>query len=297
MGQALVALPKYPSYPLNIEPLKRFPDVFQRFEDLRKKFEVDALSEQEHRERMALIEKVLVTQPEWQDGYWLLAADSFFLGSNVMHPSDHPGARRDLVQGREALERCMKLKPDHLLCRFLYASIKAKIASIDGIFSSLKHGRTVKDIWLSVVKSPYDMSFRPNVTMQGAARFALGLFYRLVPDSIWVQWIWGIRGNIDTSIRYHRESLELDPRNPCARLMLAVALLCKVQGEAHTPQFGEAMSLLQETAREPSIDLAQAVCVKDAPLIAREPMKTCGYTQAKYQDEIPEEKLREKRRT
>jgi hypothetical protein len=40
------------------------------------------------------------------------------------------------------------------------------------------------------------------------------------------------------------------------------------------------------------IDVAQAVCVHDVPKIRSEPKKTCGYTQAKYQDDVKEEDLK-----
>jgi hypothetical protein len=48
------------------------------------------------------------------------------------------------------------------------------------------------------------------------------------------------------------------------------------------------MNLLDMPGNIKPIDVAQAVCVHDVPKIRSEPNKTCGYTQAKYQDDVKE---------
>jgi len=133
--------------------------------------------------------------------------------------------------------------------------------------------------------------FPPNVSLQGWVPSGLGLFFRPVPNFFLNDWIFHIRGNIDESIRYHRAAMKFDGDNPCYTLMLAVSLLCKVKGKANTPEYTEAMNLLNAPLPKP-IDVAQAVCVHDVPKIRQEPKKTCGYTQAKYQDDVKEEDLK-----
>lgn len=282
----------YTTYPIDFSGLKKYPEAAATFDKLHEKFQTQPLLASEHQERMKLLSDVLQKEPEWFDGYWLYAADAYFLGSMTQDPELHALARTDLVRGLEVLDTCLKKQSQHVLCRFFAVSLQAKIASIDGIFASLRHGKKIRDTWLEVIRSPYDLRFRPNVTLQGVTRFALGLFYRLVPDLFIMDWIWGIRGNLDTSIRYHREALQFDPKNPCAHLMLAVSLLCKVKGEPRSPEYNEAMSLLSQAESEKPIDVAQEVCILDAPKIRREPKRTCGYTQAKYQDEVKEADLK-----
>jgi hypothetical protein len=224
------------------------------------------------------------------DGYSLMAAEAFFLGSSFTDPKDHPTARRYLDDGEKKINECLKRAPSNILCKFFKASLRAKIASIDGIFASLRYGRSVRDAWLEVVASDIDMQFRPNVSLQGSVHYGLGLFFRLVPNFFLMDWLFHIRGNIDESIKYHRAAVKFDGDNPCYTLMLAVSLLCKVKGKANTSEYSEAMNLLNAPMPKP-IDVAQAVCVHDVPKIRSEPKKTCGYTQAKYQDDVKEEDL------
>jgi hypothetical protein len=280
------------SYQLDVAPLQSEPDLAREFQALQEKFQVEALTNGEHERRLAILEKVAHKQPDWLDGYSLIAAESFFLGSSFTDPKDHPVARRYLVHGENRIQECLKRSPSNILCKFFKASLRAKIASIDGIFASLRYGRSVRDAWLEVVKSGLDMQFRPNVSLQGSVHYGLGLFYRLVPNFFLMDWIFHIRGNIDESIKYHRAAVKFDGDNPCYSLMLAVSLLCKVKGKANTSEYTEAMNLLNAPMPKP-IDVAQAVCVHDVPKIRGEPKKTCGYTQAKYQDEVKEEDLKQ----
>ncbi|HET9240933.1 MAG TPA: hypothetical protein VFO10_26950 [Oligoflexus sp.] len=278
-------------YQLDVTPLQAEPELARDFQALQEKFQVEALTNAEHEKRLAILEKVVRKKPDWLDGYSLMAAEAFFLGSSFTDPKDHPTARRYLEDGEKKINECLKQAPSNILCKFFKASLRAKIASIDGIFASLRYGQSVRDAWLEVVDSKLDMQFRPNVSLQGSVHYGLGLFFRLVPNFFLMDWIFHIRGNIDESIRYHRAAMKFDGDNPCYTLMLAVSLLCKVKGKSNTPEYTEAMSLLNAPMPKP-IDVAQAVCVHDVPKIRNEPKKTCGYTQAKYQDDVKEEDLK-----
>jgi hypothetical protein len=278
-------------YQLDVAPLQAEPELARDFQALQEKFQVEALTNAEHEKRLAILEKVVRKKPDWLDGYSLMAAEAFFLGSSFTDPKDHPTARRYLDDGEKKINECLKQAPSNILCKFFKASLRAKIASIDGIFASLRYGQSVRDAWLEVVDSKLDMQFRPNVSLQGSVHYGLGLFFRLVPNFFLMDWIFHIRGNIDESIRYHRAAMKFDGDNPCYTLMLAVSLLCKVKGKANTSEYTEAMNLLNAPMPKP-IDVAQAVCVHDVPKIRNEPKKTCGYTQAKYQDDVKEEDLK-----
>lgn len=279
------------TYQIDMAPLLAEPELARDFNVLQEKFQIEALSNAEHEKRLAILEQVIRQKPDWLDGYSLIAAEAFFLGSSFTDPKDHPIARKYLEDGEKKINECVKRAPANILCKFFKASLRAKIASIDGIFASLRYGRPVRDAWLEVVESGMDMQFRPNVSLQGSVHYGLGLFYRLVPNFFLMDWIFHILGNIDESIRYHRAAVKFDGDNPCYTLMLAVSLLCRVKGKPGTKDYSEAMNLLNSPMPKP-IDVAQAVCVHDVPKIRNEPKRTCGYTQAKYQDDVKEEDLK-----
>ncbi len=276
-------------YSVDRQPLQRHPELSgPQYELLQDKFDTQALTIVEHSKRIKILKDILKVEREWWDGYWLLAAESFVASSYYKDPSNFAEARQLLDDGMNAAKVCLGKRPEHPLCKFFYASNLAKISAIDGIIASLKHGPLIHQLWTEVLSSGYDLQFRPSSSLQGSVRYGMGLFHRLVPDLWIVNLIFGIRGNIDTSIQFHREGLALDREDPCARMMLATALLCKNKGQKEGRLYGEAKELLEIASRQKPTDFNQQICVKDAPKILAEPKMSCGYTQAKFQEQMSE---------
>jgi hypothetical protein len=277
----------YKNYSVDRQPFKRHKaEGGPLYEQLQEKFETQPLSLEEHKQRMKIIGDILLKEKDWWDGYWLLAADSFVVSSFYKEPEHFPEARRLLELGLKATELCLATQANHPLCKFFYASNLAKISAIDGIFASLKHGPKIQRLWMDVLESGFNIQFRPNSSLQGSVRYGLGLFHRVVPDLWLVSFLFKIRGNIDRSIQFHREGLALDTDDPCAKMMLATALICKNKGESKGPLFTEAKSLLENAAQQRALDFNQMICVKDSPRILAHPETSCGYTQAKFQNEL-----------
>lgn len=287
-----VALIKLGKFNVNVSPLfTNNPKSAETYVELQKLSDLRPLTAAEHLRRLAILEAALSKRDKWLDGYWMLATDAFFLGTQYAFDEDFDNAEDVLNRGLKATKKCLEAAPDHELCRFFSAALLAKVASVQGIFASLKNGQKVRDQWLEVVSSEKNIFFRPNVSLQGSAYYGLGLFFRLVPDFFLVEWLWGIRGNLDRSIAYHRKAAELDSENPCANLMLAVAMMCKNQERKDTGLYNEAVSFFNLAAKQSPIDISQEICIKDAPRLRDNPDKTCGYTQAKYHEPATEKEL------
>ncbi len=274
------------SYKVALAPFKKYPEYYGRYTELQERFSTSPLSIDEHKERIKILAAVINREPHWIDGYWLLASESFILGSSISDP-DNPAALKALTHGKSYTDKCLKIDPHQILCKFFRASLMAKIASIHGIFASLRHGQEIHDIWQEVSKSSINFNFRPNVSLIGSAYYGLGIFYRLVPDNFLIEWFWGIRGNKDTSIALHRKAIQYDQGNPCSMLMLSVALLCRHGTSREKPEVREAYKIIDKIHTITPIDIPQAVCKNDTKTILRNPKKTCGYTQAKYQEDEP----------
>ncbi|SMF08025.1 hypothetical protein [Pseudobacteriovorax antillogorgiicola] len=276
------------SYEVNTKPLFKYPSLAKEFQRLHDKFQKVPLTIKEHEQRIDILETVLEKEGKWLDGYWLHGSESFILASSYSSEDDFPIARNILANGLQKVETCLEIKGDHLLCRFFQGSLLAKISSIDGIFASLRHGKTIHDAFFAVTRSSYNMQFRPNVSLIGAAYYGLGLFYRLVPDVFLVDWFWGIRGNLSKSIALHKKAISYDDNNPCSLLMLSVALFCKYHSDNDHPEYKAAVKHLKTAQGITPIDKPQEVCVKETYKIEKQTDRTCGYTQAKYQEEVKE---------
>lgn len=285
---------KLDQYEIDIRPLHFDAKKASEYVKLQKKSERTPLTAKEHNLRLDIVGEALNQKPDWLDGYWMLATDAFFLGTQLGFDKQYTEAEKVLEKGIKATTSCLDRDKDNFLCGFFHAALLAKYASIKGIFSSLGYGKTVRDQWLKVVEQDKNMSFRSNVSLQGSAYYGLGLFFRLVPDFFLVEWLWGIRGNLDQSIAYHKKAAEFDRTNPCANLMLAVALMCKSQGEKNKKEYKEALTYFAKAEKLSAIDISQEICQKDAQILRDQPNKNCGYTQAKYHNPAKEEDLLKK---
>lgn len=281
-------------YEVDIRPLHYDAKKAAEYISLQKKSEAIPLTAAEHNLRLEILGEALKRHPKWLDGYWMLATDAFFLGTQLGFDKDYDGAGKVLETGIKATDKCLSIDKNNSLCGFFHAALLAKYASIKGIFSSLSYGKVVRDQWLKVIQQDKNMAFRSNVSLQGSAYYGLGLFFRLVPDFFLVEWLWGIRGNLDRSIEYHRKAAEFDQTNPCAQLMLAVALMCKSKGKKEAREYEEALSYFDKTLKLEPIDISQKICKTDAQILRFNPDKNCGYTQAKYHKPANKEELLKK---
>ena len=286
-----VAKAGYVEYKIDWSPLKKdFPKLHEELTASHQKVAKGDADPARFRRHIEILDLALKKHPNWTDGLWMLSSETFQLASTYHKESEFPIAKTYLVKGKEAAQRCLKLQKNPLCELFLGSSI-AKIGTIDGVFSSLAKAATVERLWLSVANSKFNFHFTPSLSMQGAVRYALGIFYRLVPDSSIISMFYDVRGNLDRSIAYHRASLALDdPNLPCSNLMLAASLLCEADGEGSKHQ--EGMSILKKIKLSPKVFTVNSrQCRQDSHKLLANPDLACGYSIEKQQQEGDEEAL------
>ena len=156
------------------------------------------------------------------------------------------------------------------------------------VFQRRENPRTLNDVY----DSNQEYMFEDGYSLQGLQRYALGIFYRVVPDFFLLRWIFGFSGDIDKSIKMHRESLTFKAGNgPCSQLMYAVAMLCKTGGDKGEKETKTAFKVLSKLEKFKTNDESGLICVKDATKLKQKPDNACGYTKAKQQ-ETDEEKMK-----
>jgi hypothetical protein len=280
---------KYEVYPYDDSGFERHPELHKEWSQLREAWKGKVAPTDVLKRQMELMETLAKREPKWIDGYWI-AADAFFqYGNSFKNEKDFPVARAAFVKGKDMAEQCLKMRADNPLCKFYLGANLGKIASIDGIFSSLKNAKLVEKLWTETVESPYQHRFGPNTSLQGATRYALGLFYRLVPDLRILKWVFGVKGDLSKSVAYHKEALEMDAPNVCTRTMLAVALICEGKSDFATASGKAGWQQLQEAKKLPVSSALYASCAKDLNRLEENPKLACGYETSRQQEGSEEE--------
>ncbi len=280
------------NYAFDDAPLKKHAAEAAELEKLRAEGQEKPATRESLKRQFDLLGQISTAEPGWVDGYWMLGEAAFQYGNSLTNPKDRDLAREIFVKGQTATETCLKKAPDNAPCKMFLGAAMGKIASIDGIFSSLRKAETIEKLWLDVIKSEQNYPFSKGNTIQGAARYALGIFYRLVPDSIFLRVMFSANGDIDKSIKMHKESIEKDGPNACNLMMLGVSQLCSVKGKTKSEVGIEALKNFAEAKKFPVKNALAATCVNDIPELEKNPTLACGYETSRQQEEKSDEEIK-----
>ncbi|RZA27075.1 MAG: hypothetical protein EOP10_01500 [Proteobacteria bacterium] len=280
------------NYAFDDAPLKKHATEAAELEKLRAEGQEKPATRESLKRQFDLLGVISQAEPEWVDGYWMLGEAAFQYGNSLTNPKDRDFARNIFVQGQKATETCLKKAPDNAPCKMFLGAAMGKIASIDGIFSSLKKAHTIEKLWLDVIESGKNYPFSKSNTIQGSARYALGIFYRLVPDSMFLNWMFDAKGDINKSIKMHKESVEEDGPNACNLMMLGVSQLCSVKGDVKSKVGLEGLNNFAEAKKLPVKNALAMTCANDIPEIEKDPTLACGYETSRQQEEKSEEEIK-----
>jgi hypothetical protein len=279
------------NYTFDDQPLKKHPAEAAEYEKIRSESQEKPATRELLKRQFELLSQLSQDEPQWVDGYWMQSEAAFQYGNSLTDPKDRDLARTIFVKGQAAGESCLKLAPENPLCKMFLGAAMGKIASIDGVFSSLKKAKTIERLWLEVIQSGKNHPLSPSNTLQGAARYALGIFYRLVPDSTILKWMFGVKGSLDKSIEMHQAALDEDGPNACNLMMLGVSQLCSAKGDAKSSLGKEALDNLAKAKMQKVNNALAMTCVSDIPEIEKTPSLACGYETSRQQEEKSDKEI------
>jgi hypothetical protein len=90
-----------------------------------------------------------------------------------------------------------------------------------------------------------------------------------------------IRGSLDKLVNLHREAVAINPEDPCARLMLGTALLCRCRGDQRDKDCHEVLSWPERAHQSEALDLNQRLCQREGIRLIKDQDLACGYAQAR----------------
>lgn len=284
----------YELYKPDFSALKANGNLYEEYMSLGVKAKNEGFSRAIFQRRVAILDTHLQSHPKDVDVLWKVVDDIMRLGESydAGNPDELTSARELLTRAEKYSERCMKLAPDLPLCQFYLAASIGKIATIDGIFASLFKARPVWELWEKAYNSKYDYQFDQGYHLQGLVRYAMGIYYRVVPDSVLLKWTLGISGDLKQSVALHREVMQFKGNDgPCSRLELGVSMLCETGGDKDEAWTKEAFATFDKMQKHPTKSKDTLICINDAARIRKDPSLACGYTKAKQQ-ETDEEKMK-----
>jgi len=276
----------YVEYRVNYKPLDHWPKLKKKYLLLRNQALSGRVSMSMINQNMDILSTALDKDQKWVDGLWMKASGKFQLALALDSEKKEAQVLRYLVEAEQLARDCLRIERGNPLCQLFLGSAIAHRGAVEGIFSALDKAYSVERLWLNVSRSKYNYRFTNHITMQGAVRYALGIFYRLVPDSHLIEFLYKVQGDMHKSVRLHRDSLSIDGKLPCSRLMLGVALICAGEEEEDPLMLKEGVKYLGLVGSSKRVySLNSERCIKDSERIAAKTEDACAYSTAGQQEQ------------
>jgi hypothetical protein len=118
----------------------------------------------------------------------------------------------------------------------------------------------------------------PDNSTMGNLHYGSAIFYRVLPDWLWLRWLIGIRGDKERALDHARIALALHPMRLDYRVELGSQLVCLGASKSQRDRLGEGLRLLRRLVEEAGEGLRDARQIRAAEIMLETPEKSCGYT-------------------
>jgi len=238
----------------------------------------------EHETGMALAKRRLDESPEDPVLAWMYVRFMYEIGENQL---DRPRKGR-LAWYEEmvtVMETALERYPNDPHLHFAYSVALGRYSTTKGIMAVL---RTVDDLEVALHKSiPDDFAYR---SIGGAEHLpchsylALGVFYRLVPDSWLIKALTGTRGSLTESVRWLEMADACQPDAVQITKELAASRMCLGQKEKNEALVQTAVDGLERIPQLTNIMHSDIIDREHAKLLLEDPKMACGYSRDGQQE-------------
>jgi hypothetical protein len=242
----------------------------------------------------SLLNEAMELCPKRAELYWRMARNEY-LRLEAMPRGQKPGTDELIERYRsiEALaDRCIELDAEDGLCWLFKGVAIGRRSTTQGILKSLFLAAEVEEAWLKTASlKPRYRAENGAANALGDCYYALGMFYRMVPEWLCyfpLKQIIGTCGSLEKSVEYQRKAVACEPESVGYNKELAVSLLCHGQEYDRPEEIEEAKQILKELQSLPELKPTCKIDKEHARMLREDPALACGY-QRDAQQELSQE--------
>lgn len=230
-----------------------------------------------------LLKQIDKTHPGMSRVKWLLAKNLFFRSDQM--PEDAIDEKdRFLTEGVGYARECLEIAPDDINCQLNLATLLGRWSTNQGILKGAFNAEEVRDAMLKASTTDQHYRYPSGNTARGASYYALGIFFRLAPDSFFIELFFGVRGNVDTSIAYFQKARTTKTDQIELYTELAASQFCKAERDDSAEAASDArqsIAVCQSIKAKSGIDkISQGDCAR----LLADPSLGCGYSRDRQQE-------------
>lgn len=285
VAAALLAVPGVAaSQPASVDPgaepviRSPLPEGFESPE-LRKRWRQGIQLERSNRflDAAAYYEDLVRRAPDSSYGYWKTARN-YWRHAETMPPDAKDERLPYFVLSNQWAGRGLEIDDECAECMLWKFGAMGRIGTTQGVLSSLRLAPEMAELLdRGIELQPTYVDDLTNSTL-GNLYYAGAVFYRVVPDWLWLEWLLGVRGDIDRSLEMIRKAVEIEGKRIDYSVELGAVLLCYAQRTGRSSAEEEARKVLAAAPSMEHIFTTDELDVEHSKVLLREPDKACGYS-------------------
>lgn len=228
-------------------------------------------------EAAQLHEALVASQPQAAYGYWKVSRNLWRHAEGL--PVEAKQERMALfVQADDWATRGLAVDPDCAPCMLWKFGAMGRIATTRGVMQSLAMGREMRGLLERGIAARPTFADTPTNSTLGNLYYASAVFHRVVPEWTWLEWIVGVKGDLDHSLEMIRSAVELAPERIDYLVEYGAVLHCYAdrRDEAWAGQEAERV-LGRAIGLEPAIG-TDPIDQQHARVLLAAPDRSCGYS-------------------
>ena len=224
-----------------------------------------------------LFERVGDLQGGVGPGYWRASRAVWLTGENL--PLDDIDGRVAVFERSLSLaDRGLAANPDCAECMLWKFISMGRLRTTQGLWEGMRQVKEMADLLDRAIElNPTYRDNGDNSTL-GNLHYSAAIFYRVVPDWIWLRWVLGVRGDKERALRHSRTALQLHPNRLEYQVEVGTQLLCLGSDRDKPKLIADGRAILEEALGRPTARADERREIEFAKIMLEKPRLACGYT-------------------
>jgi hypothetical protein len=209
--------------------------------------------------------------------YWR-SARSLWLAGEKLPLDDKPLRIERFERARELASRGLEVDADCAECMLWKFASMGRLGTTRGTWTALRQTPEMAQLLdRGIALEPRYADGENNSTL-GNLHYSSAIFYRILPDWFFMNWLAGVRGDKERALGHARAALALHPSRLDYRIELGSQLLCLGAVREDAARLAEGTRALREALAVPAHTQSDERDQLAARIMLETPAKACGYS-------------------
>lgn len=234
-------------------------------------------------ESAEVYERIVERVPEESYTYWRVARNYWRAGEGL--DLDLDMERMSYFERAEQwAARGIAVDSDCAPCMLWKFVAMGRKATTLGLWSAARSAKEMSQLLERGIELKPTHRDEPGNSTLGNLYYSGAVFYRVVPDSWWVKLLIGVRGDLDRSLEYIQNAVELSRGRVDYRVELGATLLCYGTRKNEPKRVEEGIAVLQQAVGLDPYLSTDHLDLEHAVLLMERPDRACGYSRDGFID-------------